>query len=155
MRLTLQTDYSLRVLMFTALRGRKLSTIAEIAEHFGISRNHLMKVVNKLARAGYLDTIRGKNGGFCLLRKPRQIKVGSVVRDIEEELGVVGCLQSDDYCPIEGACVLRRALSEATIAFLAVLDRYTLEDLIRPGKSLAKSLNIDWTPPSVRGAASL
>ena len=87
MRLTLHTDYSLRVLMFAALKGEGLSTIAEIAEHFEISRTHLMKVVNDLGRAGYLDTVRGKKGGFRLAKKPHQIKVGAVVRDLEEELG--------------------------------------------------------------------
>ena len=142
MRLTLHTDYSLRVLMFAALKGGALSTIAEIAEHFDISRTHLMKVVNDLGRAGYLDTVRGKKGGFRLAKKPSQIRIGAVVRDLEEELGIVGCMQQRNYCPIEGACVLRRALSEATAAFLAVLDRYTLDDLVKPRKSLARLLDL-------------
>ena len=142
MRMTLHTDYSLRVLMFAALKGETLSTIAEIAEHFDISRTHLMKVVNDLGRAGYLDTVRGKKGGFRLAKKPRQIKVGAVVRDLEEDLGIVGCMQQKDYCPIEGTCILRGALSEATAAFLAVLDRYTLDDLVKPRKSLARLLDL-------------
>jgi Rrf2 family nitric oxide-sensitive transcriptional repressor len=148
MRLTLHTDYSLRVLMFAALKGEALSTIAEIAEHFGISRTHLMKVVNDLGRAGYLDTMRGKNGGFRLAKKPSQIKVGAVVRDLEEELAVVGCLQQKDYCPIEDACVLRGALSEATVAFLAVLDRYSLADLVKSRKSLARLLDLHAALPA-------
>jgi Rrf2 family nitric oxide-sensitive transcriptional repressor len=146
MRLTLHTDYSLRVLMFAALKGDRLSTIAEIAEHFDISRTHLMKVVNALGRAGYLDTVRGKNGGFRLAKKPGQIKVGAVVRDLEEDLGVVGCIQQADYCPIERVCVLRRALGEATAAFLAVLDRYTLVDLVKPRKSLARLIDLGALP---------
>jgi Rrf2 family nitric oxide-sensitive transcriptional repressor len=84
------------------------------------------------------------------MRKPSQINVGAVVRDTEEELSVVGCLQGSGYCRIEAACVLRRALQEATTAFLAVLDNYTLEDLIRPGKSLAKLLGIA-LPPALKG----
>jgi Rrf2 family transcriptional regulator, nitric oxide-sensitive transcriptional repressor len=140
MRLTLYTDYSLRVLMFAALKDETLSTIAEIAEHFDISRTHLMKVVNALGRAGYLDTVRGKNGGFRLAKKPSQIKVGAVVRDLEEDLAVVGCMQQSDYCPIEGSCVLRGALGEATAAFLAVLDGYTLADLVKPRKPLSRLL---------------
>jgi len=148
MRLTLHTDYSLRVLMFAALKGETLSTIAEIAEHFEISRTHLMKVVNDLGRAGYLDTVRGKKGGFRLAKKPSQIKVGAVVRDLEEDLGVVGCMQQTDYCPIQGACVLRRALGEATAAFLAVLDRYTLDDLVKPRKSLARLLDLGAALPA-------
>jgi Rrf2 family transcriptional regulator, nitric oxide-sensitive transcriptional repressor len=148
MRLTLHTDYSLRVLMFAALKGETLSTIAEIAEHFEISRTHLMKVVNDLGRAGYLDTVRGKKGGFRLAKKPSQIKVGAVVRDLEEALSVVGCMQQTDYCPIEGACILRRALGEATAAFLAVLDRYTLGDLVKPRKSLARLLDLGVALPA-------
>jgi Rrf2 family transcriptional regulator, nitric oxide-sensitive transcriptional repressor len=148
MRLTLHTDYSLRVLMFAALKGETLSTIAEIAEHFEISRTHLMKVVNDLGRAGYLDTVRGKKGGFRLAKKPSQIKVGAVVRDLEEALSVVGCMQQTDYCPIEGACILRRALGEATAAFLAVLDRYTLDDLVKPRKSLARLLDLGVALPA-------
>jgi Rrf2 family nitric oxide-sensitive transcriptional repressor len=148
MRLTLHTDYSLRVLMFAALKGETLSTIAEIAEHFDISRTHLMKVVNALGRAGYLDTVRGKNGGFRLAKKPSQIKVGAVVRDLEEDLAIVGCMQQKNYCPIEGACVLRGALGEATAAFLAVLDRYTLADLVKPRKPLAKLLDLDAFVPA-------
>ncbi|HLI20386.1 MAG TPA: Rrf2 family transcriptional regulator [Stellaceae bacterium] len=146
MRLTLHTDYSLRVLMFAALKGDGLSTIGEIAEHFEISRTHLMKVVNDLGRAGYLETVRGKKGGFRLAKKPRAVKIGAVVRDLEDELGVVGCMQQANYCAIEGACVLRRALGEATAAFLAVLDRYTLDDLVRPRKSLVRLLDLGGLP---------
>jgi len=90
--------------------------------------------------------VQGKNGGFRLMRKPSQINVGAVIRDMEEELDVIGCLQQEGFCRIEGACVLRRALQEATKAFLAVLDKYTLEDLLRPGRSLARLLAIDWAP---------
>ena len=148
MRLTLHTDYSLRVLMFAALKGETLATIAEIAEHFDISRTHLMKVVNALGRAGYLDTVRGKKGGFRLAKKPGQIKVGEVVRDLEEDLAIVGCMQQSDYCPIEGTCILRGALGEATAAFLAVLDRYTLADLVKPRKSLARLLDLGAAVPA-------
>jgi Rrf2 family nitric oxide-sensitive transcriptional repressor len=133
MRLTLHTDYALRVLMYVGAKGDALSTIAEIVEHFDISRGHVMKVVHRLGRLGYLDTIRGKHGGLRLARKAAQINVGAVVRDMEEELGVLGCLQGNDgYCRIEGCCVLRGALRDATNAFLAMLDRYTLADLLRP-----------------------
>ena len=134
--------------MFAALKGETLSTIAEIAEHFEISRTHLMKVVNDLGRAGYLDTGAEQKGGFRLAKKPNQIKVGTVVRDFEEALSVVGCMQQTDYCPIEGACILRRALGEATAAFLAVLDRYTLDDLVKPRKSLARLLDLGAALPA-------
>jgi Rrf2 family nitric oxide-sensitive transcriptional repressor len=77
------------------------------------------------------------------MRKPSQINVGEVIRDMEDELAVVGCLQQTGFCRIQPACALRSALQEATVAFLGVLDRYSLEDLLRPGRSLAKLVEID------------
>lgn len=143
MRLTLHTDYALRVLMYVGAKGEGLSTIAEIVERFDISRGHVMKVVHRLGRLGYLDTIRGKHGGLRLARKAAQINVGAVVRDMEEELGVLGCLQGNEgYCRIERCCVLRSALRDATSAFLATLDRYTLADLVRP-RALARLLALE------------
>ncbi|MDE2182947.1 MAG: Rrf2 family transcriptional regulator [Alphaproteobacteria bacterium] len=144
MRLTLHTDYSLRVLMFCAVKGDDLSTIQEIVHRFGISEGHVMKVVHALGQKGYLETIRGKHGGMRLARKSSQIRVGAVVRDMEEELGVVGCLQGErDFCRIESGCVLKGALREATNAFLSVLDRLTIEDLVKPRRPLARLLDID------------
>jgi Rrf2 family transcriptional regulator, nitric oxide-sensitive transcriptional repressor len=144
MRLTLHTDYALRVLMYVGVKGDTLSTIPAIVEHFDISRGHVMKVVHHLGQLGYLETIRGKCGGIRLARKPSQINVGAVVRDMEEELGVLGCLQGDEgYCRIEQGCVLRGALRDATKAFLATLDRYTLANLIKPRRSLARLLELD------------
>lgn len=144
MRLTLHTDYALRILVYAGLRRDALVTIAELVRHFDISKGHAMKVVHGLARKGYLETARGKNGGLRLARPPEQIGVGAVVRDMEPELGVVGCLQNrPGYCRIEECCGLRRALHEATEAFLAVLDRYTLADLLRPRSALARLLQLD------------
>lgn len=142
MRLNLHTDYSLRVLMFVGLKGHELSTISEICGGIGISRNNVMKVVYELGRHGYLETIRGKNGGVRLAAKPADISIGEVVRATENDLAIIGCLQSKDYCQLQKICVLRNALNEATSAFLAVLDGYTLEDLIRPRRPLAKLLGI-------------
>jgi Rrf2 family nitric oxide-sensitive transcriptional repressor len=102
-----------------------------------------MKVVHGLARAGYLQTIRGKNGGLRLACPPAAIRVAAVVRDMEPELGVLGCLQDRaGYCRIEECCVLRRALRDATAAFLATLDRYTVADLIEPRRALVHLLRI-------------
>jgi Rrf2 family nitric oxide-sensitive transcriptional repressor len=130
--------------MYVGVKGDTLSTIPEIVEHFDISRGHVMKVVHHLGQLGYLETIRGKGGGLRLARKPSQINVGAVVRDMEEELAVLGCLQGDEgYCRIEQCCVLRSALRDATNAFLAALDRYTLADLIKPRRSLARLLELD------------
>ncbi|MGH8260638.1 MAG: Rrf2 family transcriptional regulator [Steroidobacteraceae bacterium] len=144
MRLTLQTDYALRVLMYAAVKGRTLSTVPEIVEHFDMSRGHVMKVVHRLGQRGYLETLRGKGGGVRLARRPELIGVGAVVRDMEEELGLLGCLQDrPGYCRIEECCVLRGTLHAATEAFLAVLDRHTLADLIKPRRRLGLLLAID------------
>jgi len=140
MRLTLYTDFALRVLIQVGLNDGKLTRINDIARSFGISKAHLMKVVNDLSQIGYLDTVRGRNGGIRLMREPRHIKIGQVVRDTEEQLDVIGCLERRGYCCIERVCVLRGALRDATEGFLAVLDNYTLADLIKPKKTLSKLL---------------
>lgn len=150
MQLTLQTDYALRVLIHTAVQPDELGTIAGIAASFGISRGHLMKVVHRLGQLGYLVTARGKGGGIRLARAPEAIRIGAVVRDMEEELAVLGCLESTrnagalpGYCRIEGNCVLRGALKAATEAFLATLDAYTLADLVKPRRVLARQLGLE------------
>jgi Rrf2 family nitric oxide-sensitive transcriptional repressor len=132
MRLTLHTDYALRVLIQVGLNDGKLTTINDIAQTFGVSKSHLMKVVNYLSQKGYLDTVRGHNGGVRLLREPEDINIGQVVRDTENRLDVIGCLEHKGYCPIQRVCVLRGVLRNATEAFLAVLDAHTLADLIKP-----------------------
>ena len=116
MRLTLHTDFSLRVLIQVGLNDGKLTTIKDIAQSFGISKAHLMKVVNDLSQKGYLDTVRGRNGGIRLMREPRDINIGKVVRDTEDQLDVIGCLEHKGYCPIERVCVLRGALPIVVVA---------------------------------------
>ena len=96
--------------------------------------------LNDLSQNGYLETVRGRNGGIRLMREPRHINIGQVVRDTENQLGVIGCLERRGYCPIERACVLRSALQDATRAFLAVLDAYTLADLTKPKRALSSLL---------------
>jgi Rrf2 family transcriptional regulator, nitric oxide-sensitive transcriptional repressor len=140
MRLTLHTDFALRVLIQVGLNDGKLTTIHDIARSFGISKPHLMKVVSDLSQMGYLDTVRGRNGGIRLMREPRHINIGQVVRDTENQLAVIGCLERRGYCPIQRICVLSGALGDATEAFLAVLDTYTLADLIKPQKPLSSLL---------------
>ena len=140
MRLTLHTDYALRVLIHVAIADGKLITISDIAESFDISKQHLMKVVSDLSQKGYLDTVRGRGGGIRLHRPPRDINIGQVVRETEDKLDVIGCLGRRDSCPIERVCVLRNALRDATQAFFGVLDTYSLADLIRPKKALSSIL---------------
>ena len=142
MRLTLWTDYALRTLIYVGAKGERLSTIADIAGSFDISKPHLMKVVNKLGQQGYIETVRGKGGGIRLGRRPAEIRVGEVVRDTEEELAVLGCLAEPGFCRIQGCCVLRRALREATQAFLHTLDGYTLAELLAPRGQLIRSLGL-------------
>jgi Rrf2 family nitric oxide-sensitive transcriptional repressor len=134
--------------MFLATKGDALSTIQEIAESFDISKAHLMKVVHQLGLLGYVTTVRGKNGGIKLLRTPEDIKIGAVVRDTEEDLAVLGCLETPDYCAISRACILRGAFREATEAFLVVLDKYTLADLVKPRTALAKLLGMSLPAPN-------
>ncbi len=143
MRLTVYTDYSLRVLMFLAVKGDALATIAEIARAYDVSKNHLMKVAHQLGLAGYVETVRGKGGGLRLARPPQDIVLGEVVRRTEPDMALVPCFDPDDLsCAIFSGCVLKGVLAEARDAFLTVLDRHTLADLIRPRASLQKFLTL-------------
>ena len=142
MRLTLWTDYALRTLIFVGAKSGQRSTIAELARSFDVSKTHLMKVVNQLGQLGYLETVRGRSGGIRLGRPPSEIIVGEVVRQTEDDLAVMGCLASAGFCRIEECCVLRHALRQATRAFLATLDGYTLADLLAPRARLVHSLGI-------------
>jgi Rrf2 family transcriptional regulator, nitric oxide-sensitive transcriptional repressor len=142
-QLTTFTDYSLRVLISVgSLPERALTTIPEIAEQYGISRNHLVKVVHQLSRLGYLETTRGKGGGFKLAKPAAAIRLGDVIRDTESHFNLVPCFDStqSERCAIEPACVLKSALRQAMQAFLAVTDDYTLEDLLRPRRRLRSLL---------------
>ena len=130
MRLTVYTDYALRVLMYVAVRPDPLPTIGQIADAYQISRNHLMKVVYELGQAGYLETVRGKNGGLRLARRPEEIVLGRLVRETEPDMALVPCFDpSNAICVLTPACKLRGALQRAQSAFLEVLDGYSLADL--------------------------
>jgi Rrf2 family nitric oxide-sensitive transcriptional repressor len=126
MRLTRYTDYAIRVLLYLGAEPGRLSSIAEIARAYDISQNHLMKVVNDLVRAGYVASVRGRSGGVRLARPAAEINVGAVIRQTEEEFDLVEC----GSCRISPACGLTGALGQALLAFMAVLDGYTLEDLL-------------------------
>lgn len=126
MKLKSYTDYALRVLMHLAARPDRLASIGEIARTYRISHNHLMKVVHDLRKAGFLDAVRGRSGGIRLNRPAERISVGEVVRHTEGTFDLVDC----DSCVIAPACALTSALHEARSAFMAVLDEYTLADLV-------------------------
>jgi Rrf2 family nitric oxide-sensitive transcriptional repressor len=138
MRLTVYTDFSLRTLIYVALHPERLPTIAEIADSYGVSKNHLMKVVYELGLAGYVETLRGKNGGLRLARAPEDIVLGEVVRRAEPDMALVPCFDPvKALCVITPVCTLRRALHEAQSAFLKVLDSYTLADLVENRSALS------------------
>ncbi|MCG2595820.1 Rrf2 family transcriptional regulator [Ramlibacter sp. XY19] len=141
MKLTLFTDYSMRVLIYLAARPGERATIAQVAGAYGISEHHLVKVVHFLGQAGWLRNVRGKGGGLELAQEPDQIVLGEVVRATEGEAAVAECFGPDHgNCCIEPACRLRGVLREAVAAFEAVLDRYTLADVSGNRKQLAQLL---------------
>ena len=132
MRLNLQTDYALRLLMHLAVNEDRLCTIADIAERYGISKNHLMKVAHLLGREDFIETVRGRSGGLRLARASSKINVGDVVRRMEADFAIVECFEGGaGECMITPACRLKGVLNEALKAFLNALDRYTLADLVR------------------------
>jgi Rrf2 family transcriptional regulator, nitric oxide-sensitive transcriptional repressor len=138
--LTYYTDYALRVLIYAGVRGDRLCLISEIAERYGISRNHLMKVVHGLARGGFIQTLRGKGGGLTLARPPEEISLGAVVRHMEGPFRLVECFRTGNECVITGPCSLPKILEDASRAFLEVLDAHTLADLLTHRRQLAKRL---------------
>ena len=142
MRLTNYSDYALRVLTYLGLKREELSTITEIADCYGISRNHVVKIVHHLGQLGYVDTLRGKNGGIRLARSPEKINIGQVIRHTEASMDIVECFSNQNSCIIGCSCVLRTAISEALSAFMAVLDDYTLADLMAPRRQLSKKLHV-------------
>ncbi len=129
MQLTSFSDYALRVLMYADLAKNRLVTIDEIADAYGISRAHLMKVVNALTRAGYLEAVRGRSGGLRLARPAESISLGDVLRATEPNLDLVECFSTGNQCVITGGCRLRGVLNRALDAFVKVLDGYTLAQI--------------------------
>ena len=131
MKLTAFSDYTLRVLMFLALRGERLATIPEIAAAYGISENHLMKVVHQLARSGVIESVRGKGGGIRLAQAPQAIRIGAIVRASEGAGPIVECLsEQPDSCRIAPVCRLSDILLRAIEAMYATLDEDTLAAVV-------------------------
>jgi Rrf2 family nitric oxide-sensitive transcriptional repressor len=130
MRLTQYTDFSVRVLIYLGTYGDRRCTIQEIADDYAISRNHLMKVAQKLAAEGFVDSVRGAGGGLSLPCPPGQINLGEVIRRMEPDFGMVECMRAGNECVITAACRLPPVLAEATRAYLAVVSRFTLADLL-------------------------
>ncbi|MDF1855975.1 Rrf2 family transcriptional regulator [Pseudooceanicola sp.] len=144
MRLTKRTNISMRVLMYCAANADRLVTKAEIAQCCNISENHLAQVINRLGQLGFLHTQRGRNGGMTLAREAADIQVGAVFRAIEAAVPVAECFsETDNTCPLIAACLLRRAIADATEAFYAKMDEVTLDQLVHGNTPLLSLLATD------------
>lgn len=130
MKLSLFSDYSLRTLLFAALKGETFQ-IDEVTSAYGISRHHLAKVVQNLSHLGYLETRRGRKGGIRLAVRPDEVRLGQLLRKSEEGSVLLECFDPAlNTCPITGCCRLKGILAGAIRAFYGELDRYTLQDLV-------------------------
>ena len=141
MKLTKHTDYALRILIYSSLQPKeRLLSIQEVTDVYELSRNHVMKIVQKLGQEGYLTTIRGKGGGFHLGRKPEEINLGELICKLEPSMKLVDC--EEPVCRISPACRLQSILAEAMNGFMDVLNSYTLADLVNNPKELSGLLAI-------------
>ncbi len=146
MRLTVFSDYTLRVLIYLGMHPEGLCTVGEIAQAYDVSKNHLMKVAQHLAARGYADTVRGKGGGMRLKQPPEQINLGVLLRETERGSPLVECFGASSDCRIEPACSLRSVLEDAHGAFFEVLDRHTLADLLGSAEHLGSLLSTPTVP---------
>ncbi|PVZ89088.1 HTH-type transcriptional repressor NsrR [Serratia sp. S1B] len=138
MQLTSFTDYGLRALIYMAsLPAERMTSISEVTEVYGLSRNHMVKIINQLSRTGFVTTVRGKNGGIRLGQPARAIRLGDVVRALEP-LSLVNC--ASEFCHITPACRLRSVLQQAVQNFLKELDNYTLADMVEDNSQLYRLL---------------
>jgi len=142
MQLTLQTDYALRTLLYLLVSNDEWPSAGSIAEAYGISKAHLVKVIQQLAAEGFVETRPGRTGGVRLAMHPEDIRIGDVVRKLEPNLALVGCFADKKACVISSACCLASAFDEALSQFLAVLDSYTLASCGRDRRRLAPLLQI-------------
>ncbi|MEY4922003.1 MAG: nitric oxide-sensing transcriptional repressor NsrR [Yersinia sp. (in: enterobacteria)] len=141
MQLTSFTDYGLRALTYMALLSEgQMTSISQVTEVYGVSRNHMVKIINQLSRVGLVTAVRGKNGGIRLGKPAEQIRIGDVVRQLEP-LSLVNC--SSDFCHITPACRLKQVLNQAVQSFLNELDNYTLADMIQDNTPLYKLLLVE------------
>lgn len=133
MRLTVMSDYAMRLLMYVAQHPGRLCTISEVARAYAISEAHLMKITHQLALAGWLETVRGKGGGMRLATRPDQVNLGAVVRSIEPDFAIVECLSGNTVCQLSNTCQLTGIMNGALQSFMSYLNRYTLADLLTQG----------------------
>lgn len=129
MRLTNFSDLSFRVLIYAAAFRSRLITIDEVHGYLGVSRGHLMKVVNNLSRKGLLRSVRGRQGGLTLAKEPAEIRLSDIVQSSETDFAQVECMRADGSCVMTPFCKLPAPLNEAMAAYMSVLDGYTLADI--------------------------
>lgn len=131
MQLTIFTDYGIRSLMYVAAHPERLCNVKEIAEYYGISRNHLVKVIHRLSQLGYINSSKGKGGGITLAGDPNKLRLGELVQQLEPNMDLVECFNRDtNTCRITSTCQLKHFLMDANQAFLKSLNQYTLADAI-------------------------
>ena len=144
MRMTLHTDYALRMLMMLGVRDGEPVTVQQVAESYGLSRNHLLKVALKLRNLGVITATRGRSGGIALARRPEDINIGAIIRATEDDFAMVECMKTDGgACLLSPACRLKGVVHEALQAYLAVFDKYSLADLIQNKDALGLLLQME------------
>lgn len=144
MRMTLHTDYALRMLIYLVMHPHRACTVSDVAAAYGLSHNHLLKVALRLRRLGVIATARGRSGGIRMAKPPEEVNLGALVRQTEDDFSLVECLQGGGgACAITPACRLKGVFAEALSAYLAVLDKYTLADITRNRTALRALLDID------------
>jgi len=155
MRLTTYTDYTLRTLIYLGSQPGRTSTIRDIADAYGISKNHLMKVVHQLGIAGLVETVRGRNGGLRLKLAPEDINLGAVIRATEPDFFMAECFDvAHNRCMLAPVCGLQGVLHSAVDAFLAVLDQRTLASLLPPPDALRGRAAVRVAPIRLRRNAA-
>jgi Rrf2 family nitric oxide-sensitive transcriptional repressor len=146
--MTLHTDFGLRMLTYLAIHPDRPCTVSEIAGSYGLSRNHLLKVALKLKNQGFVETTRGRAGGLRLATQPKQIGIGAVIRCLEEDFVLVECFKEGGGCIIAPACRLKGIFGEALAAYMAVLDRYTLQHVMENHAALRPLFDLDLAFPA-------
>ncbi|MBL0372249.1 Rrf2 family transcriptional regulator [Rhizobium sp. KVB221] len=136
MQLTTFTDYGLRMLMYLAAQPEQQCSVREVADHYGISRNHLVKVAHRLSQLGFIDSTKGRGGGIRLSGEPASMRLGDIVLKLEPNMHIVECFdKSTNCCAITAICKAKDFFRQANQAFIDVLNKYTLSDTIVSGKS--------------------
>jgi len=142
MKVTMHTDYALRMLIFLAVHEDKPVKVSDVAEAYRLSRNHLLKVALTLGKLGYVKTARGRSGGISLGRPATEINLGAVLRAMETDFALVDCMKAGGPgCAIAPACRLKGVFAQALHAFLAVFDGYTLAEITKDRTVLTILLN--------------